>query len=202
MTSSILLLPDLLRCRQHFLRSLCCQCSSMTTTWWEGTIWLERPALTLRTDITANTEAPVDSLLSIVCKPGRLNSFRSKSELFIPFGHFNKLLSYLIVTLLFFYYIKLPNSTKGVEIPGIYIHLQLCILWIPRTEAFPVPSLLSVSEGYNAWRDCLKPSELLAKMCRESGLHGPHFSPGRIIVSEKVFTGKTLFMHEGRYRAF
>uniref|UniRef100_A0A3P9CRT9 Fer-1 like family member 6 n=1 Tax=Maylandia zebra TaxID=106582 RepID=A0A3P9CRT9_9CICH len=51
-------------------------------------------------------------------------------------------------------------------------------------------------EGYNAWRDCLKPSELLAKMCRESGLDGPHFSPGRIIVSEKVFTGKTLFMHE------
>uniref|UniRef100_A0A669EU56 Fer-1 like family member 6 n=1 Tax=Oreochromis niloticus TaxID=8128 RepID=A0A669EU56_ORENI len=51
-------------------------------------------------------------------------------------------------------------------------------------------------EGYNAWRDCLKPSELLAKMCRESGLDGPHFSPGRIIVSDKVFTGKTLFMHE------
>uniref|UniRef100_A0A3P8P1I4 C2 domain-containing protein n=1 Tax=Astatotilapia calliptera TaxID=8154 RepID=A0A3P8P1I4_ASTCA len=51
-------------------------------------------------------------------------------------------------------------------------------------------------EGYNAWRDCLKPSELLAKMCRESGLDSPHFSPGRIIVSEKVFTGKTLFMHE------
>lgn len=51
-------------------------------------------------------------------------------------------------------------------------------------------------EGYNAWRDCLKPSELLAKMCRESGLDGPHFSPGRIIVSDRVFTGKTLFMHE------
>uniref|UniRef100_A0A3Q1FBX6 Fer-1-like protein 6 n=1 Tax=Acanthochromis polyacanthus TaxID=80966 RepID=A0A3Q1FBX6_9TELE len=55
-------------------------------------------------------------------------------------------------------------------------------------------------EGYNAWRDCLKPSELLSKMCRENGLDGPHFRPGRITVADKVFTGKTLFMHEGRDR--
>nr|XP_046260385.1 fer-1-like protein 6 isoform X2 [Scatophagus argus] len=51
-------------------------------------------------------------------------------------------------------------------------------------------------EGYNAWRDCLKPSELLTKLCRENGLEDPQFKPGRIIVAEKVFTGKTLFMHE------
>uniref|UniRef100_A0A7N6B2H0 C2 domain-containing protein n=1 Tax=Anabas testudineus TaxID=64144 RepID=A0A7N6B2H0_ANATE len=51
-------------------------------------------------------------------------------------------------------------------------------------------------EGYNAWRDCLKPSELLSKMCRENGLDGPHFRPGRITVADKVFTGKTLFMQE------
>uniref|UniRef100_M3ZSG9 C2 domain-containing protein n=1 Tax=Xiphophorus maculatus TaxID=8083 RepID=M3ZSG9_XIPMA len=46
------------------------------------------------------------------------------------------------------------------------------------------------SGGYNAWRDCLKPSELLSKMCRDNGVDGPHFSPGRIIVADKVFTGK------------
>uniref|UniRef100_A0A8C4E0T4 Fer-1 like family member 6 n=1 Tax=Dicentrarchus labrax TaxID=13489 RepID=A0A8C4E0T4_DICLA len=51
-------------------------------------------------------------------------------------------------------------------------------------------------DGYNAWRDCLKPSELLCKLCRENGLDDPHFRPGRITVAEKVFTGKTLFMHE------
>ncbi|KAG7240430.1 hypothetical protein INR49_027001 [Caranx melampygus] len=51
-------------------------------------------------------------------------------------------------------------------------------------------------DGYNAWRDCLKPSELLSKLCRENGVDGPHFRPGRITVAEKVFTGKTLFMHE------
>lgn len=52
-------------------------------------------------------------------------------------------------------------------------------------------------DGYNAWRDCLKPSELLTKMCKDNGLDGPHFRPGRIIVADKVFTGKTLFMNEG-----
>ncbi|XP_041663567.1 fer-1-like protein 6 [Cheilinus undulatus] len=51
-------------------------------------------------------------------------------------------------------------------------------------------------EGYNAWRDCLKPSELLAKLCKENCVDGPHFRPGRIIVADKVFTGKTLFMDE------
>lgn len=60
------------------------------------------------------------------------------------------------------------------------------------------PLYLSVSDGYNAWRDCLKPSELLSKLCRDNGLEDPLFSPGRITVAEKVFTGKTLFMNEGQ----
>ncbi|KAI3356016.1 hypothetical protein L3Q82_017285 [Scortum barcoo] len=51
-------------------------------------------------------------------------------------------------------------------------------------------------DGYNAWRDCLKPSELLSKLCRENNVDGPHFRPGRITVADKVFAGKTLFMHE------
>lgn len=55
---------------------------------------------------------------------------------------------------------------------------------------------LSVSDGYNAWRDCLKPTELLTKLCKDNGLE-PRFSPGRITVANKVFTGKTLFMNEG-----
>lgn len=58
--------------------------------------------------------------------------------------------------------------------------------------------VLSVREGYNAWRDSLKPSELLSKMCRENGLDAPRFSPGKISVADKVFHGKTLYMHEGK----
>lgn len=64
--------------------------------------------------------------------------------------------------------------------------------------ASSAPLCLSVSDGYNAWRDCLKPSELLSKLCRENGLDGPHFRPGRITVADKVFAGKTLFMREGK----
>uniref|UniRef100_A0A8D3CN22 Fer-1 like family member 6 n=1 Tax=Scophthalmus maximus TaxID=52904 RepID=A0A8D3CN22_SCOMX len=55
-------------------------------------------------------------------------------------------------------------------------------------------------DGYNTWRDCLPPSELLSKLCRENGVDGPHFRPGRITVADKVFTGKTLFMNEGKHR--
>uniref|UniRef100_A0AAV2K3P4 C2 domain-containing protein n=2 Tax=Knipowitschia caucasica TaxID=637954 RepID=A0AAV2K3P4_KNICA len=51
-------------------------------------------------------------------------------------------------------------------------------------------------EGYNAWRDCLKPSEILTKLCKDNALPGPHFEPGRITVGDKVFTGTTVVMHE------
>lgn len=61
---------------------------------------------------------------------------------------------------------------------------------------FALPRL-SVSDGYNAWRDCLKPTELLTKLCKDNGLEEPQFSPGRITVANKVFTGKTVFMNEG-----
>ncbi|CAL8342345.1 unnamed protein product [Arctogadus glacialis] len=58
-----------------------------------------------------------------------------------------------------------------------------------------LPSEYSLA-GYNAWRDSLKPSELLAKLCRDSHLEEPLFRPGRITVGDKVFTGKTVFMDE------
>ncbi|XP_067109609.1 fer-1-like protein 6 [Osmerus mordax] len=51
-------------------------------------------------------------------------------------------------------------------------------------------------DGYNAWRDSLKPSELLMKLCKDNDLDGPHFTPGKITIGDKVFTGKTLFSDE------
>ncbi|KAL0183977.1 hypothetical protein M9458_019673, partial [Cirrhinus mrigala] len=51
-------------------------------------------------------------------------------------------------------------------------------------------------EGYNAWRDSIKPTELLIKFCKENRLDNPHFSPGRITIGNKVFTGKTVFADE------
>lgn len=58
--------------------------------------------------------------------------------------------------------------------------------------------LMWPSEGYNAWRDSIQPTELLIKLCKENRLDNPHFSPGRITIGNKVFTGKTVFADEGR----
>ncbi|KAK2849906.1 hypothetical protein Q7C36_008689 [Tachysurus vachellii] len=51
-------------------------------------------------------------------------------------------------------------------------------------------------EGYNAWRDAIKPTELLIKLCKENKLDSPRFTPGRITIGEKVYTGKTVFVDE------
>ncbi|XP_053090555.1 fer-1-like protein 6 isoform X2 [Pangasianodon hypophthalmus] len=51
-------------------------------------------------------------------------------------------------------------------------------------------------EGYNAWRDSIKPTDLLIKLCKENKLDSPRFTPGRITIGEKVYTGKTVFADE------
>ncbi|MCJ8732714.1 hypothetical protein PDJAM_G00214460 [Pangasius djambal] len=51
-------------------------------------------------------------------------------------------------------------------------------------------------EGYNAWRDSIKPTDLLIKLCKENKLDSPRFTPGRITIGEKVYTGKTIFVDE------
>ncbi|KAJ6663116.1 hypothetical protein lerEdw1_010709 [Lerista edwardsae] len=48
-------------------------------------------------------------------------------------------------------------------------------------------------EGYNAWRDATKPTEILTKLCRDNRLSGPYMQPGKIQVGDKVFTGQTVF---------
>ncbi|XP_059501966.1 fer-1-like protein 6 isoform X2 [Stegostoma tigrinum] len=52
-------------------------------------------------------------------------------------------------------------------------------------------------EGYNAWRDAMKPTEILSRLCKKHHLHGPHFRSGEIEVEGKVFAGKTIFMDNG-----
>ncbi|XP_072418854.1 otoferlin isoform X3 [Chiloscyllium punctatum] len=46
--------------------------------------------------------------------------------------------------------------------------------------------------GYNMWRDPVKPTQLLTKLCKENKMDGPHFGPGgRVKVANRVFTGPT-----------
>lgn len=48
------------------------------------------------------------------------------------------------------------------------------------------------SHGYNIWRDPMKPSQILAKLCKEGKIDGPHYGPGgRVKVANRVFLGPT-----------
>uniref|UniRef100_A0A8C0DWT4 Fer-1 like family member 6 n=1 Tax=Balaenoptera musculus TaxID=9771 RepID=A0A8C0DWT4_BALMU len=51
-------------------------------------------------------------------------------------------------------------------------------------------------EGYNAWRDTSKPTEILTKLCKDNKLDGPYFCPGKIQIGNQVFSGKTVFTEE------
>ena len=51
-------------------------------------------------------------------------------------------------------------------------------------------------EGYNAWRDTSKPTEILTKLCKDNKLDGPYFRPGEIQIGNQVFSGKTTFTKE------
>ena len=42
--------------------------------------------------------------------------------------------------------------------------------------------------GYNAWRDPMKPSQILHKLCKDSKVDGPYYQPGRVRVGNRVFT--------------
>ena len=53
-------------------------------------------------------------------------------------------------------------------------------------------SPVAVRHGYNQWRDPLKPSQVLAKLCKEGKLDGPHYGPGgRVKVASRIFLGPT-----------
>ncbi|XP_021552985.1 otoferlin isoform X3 [Neomonachus schauinslandi] len=55
--------------------------------------------------------------------------------------------------------------------------------------------------GYNIWRDPMKPSQILTRLCKESKVDGPHFGPpGRVKVSNRVFTGPSEMEDENGQR--
>uniref|UniRef100_A0A3P8NTC6 C2 domain-containing protein n=1 Tax=Astatotilapia calliptera TaxID=8154 RepID=A0A3P8NTC6_ASTCA len=46
--------------------------------------------------------------------------------------------------------------------------------------------------GYNVWRDPMKPTHILAKLCKDGKLDGPHYGPaGRVKVENRVFMAPT-----------
>uniref|UniRef100_A0A7N6B6M3 C2 domain-containing protein n=1 Tax=Anabas testudineus TaxID=64144 RepID=A0A7N6B6M3_ANATE len=46
--------------------------------------------------------------------------------------------------------------------------------------------------GYNVWRDPMKPSQILAKLCKDGKINGPHYGPGgKVKVANRIFHGPT-----------
>ncbi|CAJ1078142.1 otoferlin isoform X2 [Xyrichtys novacula] len=46
--------------------------------------------------------------------------------------------------------------------------------------------------GYNIWRDPMKPSQILAKLCKDGKIDGPHYGPGgKVKVASRIFMGPT-----------
>nr|XP_027789243.1 otoferlin isoform X7 [Marmota flaviventris] len=55
--------------------------------------------------------------------------------------------------------------------------------------------------GYNIWRDPMKPSQILTRLCKEGKVDGPHFGPpGRVKVANHVFTGPSEIEDENGQR--
>ncbi|MGH0120589.1 UNVERIFIED_CONTAM: hypothetical protein FKN15_009376 [Acipenser sinensis] len=61
------------------------------------------------------------------------------------------------------------------------------------TPEWEEPERPTPYDGYNAWRDAIKPTELLSKLCKDHQLDGPHLRPGKICIGDQVFAGKTVF---------
>lgn len=48
------------------------------------------------------------------------------------------------------------------------------------------------SHGYNVWRDPMKPTHILTKLCKDGKVDGPHYGPGgRVKVENRVFMAPT-----------
>lgn len=59
------------------------------------------------------------------------------------------------------------------------------------------------SHGYNVWRDPLKPTQILAKLCKDGKLDGPHYGPGgRVKVENRVFMAPTEIEDENGKQPF
>uniref|UniRef100_U3JIL2 Fer-1 like family member 6 n=1 Tax=Ficedula albicollis TaxID=59894 RepID=U3JIL2_FICAL len=57
-------------------------------------------------------------------------------------------------------------------------------------------------EGYNAWRDATKPSEILTRLCKDYRISGPFMRPGEIQVGTKIFKGQTVFTEDENVESY
>lgn len=64
--------------------------------------------------------------------------------------------------------------------------LPLCPL-CPHTALAHALSSSACRDGYNAWRDAFRPSQILAGLCQRCGLPAPEYRAGAVKVGNRVF---------------
>ena len=57
--------------------------------------------------------------------------------------------------------------------------------------------LCCFSEGYNTWRDPQKPTQILAKLCKDGKVDGPYYHPGKARVGNRIFTAPIEYEEPG-----
>ena len=58
--------------------------------------------------------------------------------------------------------------------------------------------------GFNKWRDPMKPSQILARLCKDEGLDGPTYTaPGKCKIENRIFSSSANITDEaGRHLEF
>ncbi len=57
--------------------------------------------------------------------------------------------------------------------------------------------------GFNKWRDPMKPTQILARICKDEGLDGPTYTaPGKCKIENHLFAASPMVSDEhGKYEA-
>lgn len=88
---------------------------------------------------------------------------------------------------------------KSPADPKKFNNLEIWLIQVPSSPSQPEYSLHR--HGYNIWRDPMKPSQILTRLCKDGKVDGPHFGPpGRVKVANRVFTGPSEIEDENGNR--
>ena len=61
---------------------------------------------------------------------------------------------------------------------------------------------LFFSHGFNKWRDPIKPTAILQRLCKDYKLDGPHFSDGKCRIEGTIFHARDHIVDDSGKRDF
>ena len=64
-------------------------------------------------------------------------------------------------------------------------------------ENYPLLMIMFLSFGFNKWRDPMKPSQILARLCKDEGLDGPTYTEsGKCKIENHIFSASSTISDE------